>query len=65
MYGKMVGSLIYATISRPDLSYLVGLVSQSMHVPCKLNLHFVQQIIQYLSATIDHALFYAVASTPL
>ena len=26
MYRKMVGSLIYATISKPDLSYVVGLV---------------------------------------
>ena len=27
MYRKMVGSLIYVTISRPDLSYTVGLES--------------------------------------
>ena len=27
MYRKMVGSLIYATISRPHLSYAGGLVS--------------------------------------
>ena len=30
MYRKIVGSLIYATITRPDLSYPVGLVSQFM-----------------------------------
>ena len=30
MYRKMVGSLIYITISRPNLSYAVGLVSQYM-----------------------------------
>ena len=27
MYKKMAGSLIYITISRPNLSYAVGLVS--------------------------------------
>ncbi|MCO5551837.1 hypothetical protein L7F22_005340 [Adiantum nelumboides] len=30
MYRRIVGSLIYMTISRPDLSYTVGLVSQFM-----------------------------------
>ena len=30
MYRSMVGSLIYMTITRPDLSYAVGLVSQFM-----------------------------------
>ena len=27
MYWKMVGSLIYLTITRPNLSYAVGLIS--------------------------------------
>ena len=30
MYRRIVGSLIYMTITRPDLSYDVGLVSQFM-----------------------------------
>ena len=30
MYRRIVGSLIYMTITRPDLSYAVGLVSQFM-----------------------------------
>ena len=59
MYRKMVGSLIYATISRPDLSYPIVLVSQFMQVPCKPHLDYVRRIIWYLSATVDYALFYA------
>lgn len=35
MYRNNVGSLIYVTISRPDLSYTVGLESQVMQVPRK------------------------------
>ena len=38
MYRSMVGSLIYLTITRPDLSYAVGLVSQFMQQPTKPHL---------------------------
>ena len=64
MYRKMVGSLIYATISKLGLSYPIGLVSQFMQVPRKPHLDCVQWIIRCLSALVDYALFY-VADTPL
>jgi hypothetical protein len=35
MYKKIVGSLIYMMITRPDLNYTVGLESQFMQVPRK------------------------------
>jgi len=30
MYRRILGSLIYMTIARPDLSYAIGVVSQFM-----------------------------------
>jgi len=33
MYTCIVGSLIYMTIIRPDLSYVIGVVSQFMQTP--------------------------------
>jgi len=33
MYKRIVGSLIYMTITRPYLSYVVGMVSQFMQTP--------------------------------
>jgi hypothetical protein len=33
MYRRIVGSLIYMTIIRPDLSYAIGVVSQFMQTP--------------------------------
>ena len=63
MHRKMVGSLIYATISRPNLSYVVGLVSQFMQAPHKPHLDYVRRIMRYLSTTMDYALFYAVDTT--
>ena len=38
MYRKIVGSLIYATLTRPDMSHDVGVLSQFMQVPRKPHL---------------------------
>jgi hypothetical protein len=33
MYRRIVGSLIYMTITRPNLSYAIGVVNQFMQTP--------------------------------
>ena len=38
MYRKSAGSLIYLTITQPDLSYIIGLHSQFMQAPKKPHL---------------------------
>ena len=37
LYRKIVGSLIYLTTTRPDLSFLVGLVSIFMDKPRQIH----------------------------
>jgi hypothetical protein len=64
MYRKIVDSLIYMTITRPDLNYIVGLESQFMQVPRKPHLDGVRHTLHYVSATTDYGLFYE-ASTEL
>ena len=59
MYRKMVGGLIYLTITRPDLSYAIGLVSQFMQKPCKRHLDVIRRIMRYVKATCNYGLFYA------
>ncbi len=59
MYRRIVGSLIYLTISRPDLNYTVGLESQFMQAPRKPHLDAVRRTLRYVRATLDYALFYA------
>ena len=62
MYRKIVGSLIYLTISRPNLSFTVGLESQFMQCPRKPHLDSVRRTLRYVSATLDYALFYGADS---
>ena len=58
MYRRIVGSLIYMTITRPDLSYAVGLVSQFMQTPRKPHLDAARRILRYIKSTLDYGLFY-------
>ena len=54
MYQKIVvGSLIYLTISRPNLNYKMGLKSQFMQTPRKPHLDAVSHILCYVRATLD------------
>jgi len=48
MYKRIVGSLIYMTITRPDLSYVIGVVSQFMQTPRKPHLDVVRCILRYI-----------------
>ena len=45
-YRKLVGSLIYLTITRPDISYVVHTVSKYMQAPRHLHLSAVRRIIR-------------------
>jgi hypothetical protein len=52
MYRRIVGSLIYMTITRPDLSYAVGVVSQFMQTPQKPHLDAMKHILRYIKHTL-------------
>jgi hypothetical protein len=52
MYKHIVGSLIYMTITRPDLSYVVGVVSQIIQTPRKPHLDVVRHILRYIKHTL-------------
>jgi len=52
MYIRIVGSLIYKTITRPNLSYAVGVVNQFMQTPGKPHLDVVRCILMYIKHTL-------------
>jgi hypothetical protein len=62
MYNHIVGSLIYMTITRPNLSYAVGVVSQFMQTPRKPHLDAVRRILRYIKHTLQCGIFYEAKS---
>ena len=63
-YRQLIGSLIYLTITRPDLSYPVGLLSQFMQTPQDIHLDCAKRVLRYVSGTMDYGILYK-AATPI
>jgi hypothetical protein len=49
-YQRLVGRLIYLSHTRPDLAYVVGVVSQFMHSPRESHMEAVYRILRYLKS---------------
>jgi len=62
MYKCIVRSLIYMTVTRPDLSYAVGMVSQFMQTPQKPHLDVMRHILRYIKHTLQCGIFYEAKS---
>nr|KYP40128.1 Retrovirus-related Pol polyprotein from transposon TNT 1-94 [Cajanus cajan] len=57
-YRRLVGKLIYLTITRPDLSFAVGVVSQFMQVPHIDHWNAVLRILRYIKKAPGQGLLY-------
>jgi hypothetical protein len=62
-YQKLVGSLIYLTITRPNIFYVVHIVSKFMQAPRHLHLSIVHRIIRYILGTPSRGLFFLTGSS--
>nr|GEU37194.1 hypothetical protein [Tanacetum cinerariifolium] len=58
LYCGMIGSLMYLTSSRADLTYAVCLCVQYQTKPIEKHLNAVKQIFQYLKGTINMGIWY-------
>ena len=59
LYRQLVGSLIYLTVTHPDISYAVHVVSQSMAAPRSPYYVVVLRILRYLKGTIFDGLHFS------
>jgi hypothetical protein len=50
-YQRLVGKLIYLTVTRPDIVFAVSVVSQFMHAPRTSHLSTIDRILRYLKGT--------------
>jgi len=63
LYKQLVGSLLYLTHSRPDLSYAVGVVSRLMQELHELHWKAAKCILRYVQGTITFGIHYVADST--
>uniref|UniRef100_A0A2N9HJJ7 Reverse transcriptase Ty1/copia-type domain-containing protein n=1 Tax=Fagus sylvatica TaxID=28930 RepID=A0A2N9HJJ7_FAGSY len=63
LYRQLVGSLIYLTVTRPDLAYAVHLVSQFMSAPRSTHYAAVLRILRYIKGTLFHGLHFSAQSS--
>ncbi|KAM7479031.1 hypothetical protein LguiA_027244 [Lonicera macranthoides] len=57
-FRQLVGSLFYLTITRPDIAYSVGVMSQFMDKPCVGHLVAAKRILRYVKGTLAFGLMY-------
>ena len=53
-----MGSLIYLTLTRLDISYVVGVMNRYMQNPKKPHLEAVQRFLRYVKSTLGYGLLY-------
>ena len=58
-YRSMIGSLLYLTVSRPDIPFSVGVCARFQVAPKESHLTAVKRIIHYINGTFDYGIWYS------
>ncbi|KAJ9547861.1 LOW QUALITY PROTEIN: hypothetical protein OSB04_020404 [Centaurea solstitialis] len=63
LFKQMVGSLLYLTVTIPDLAYSVCLISRFMAGPMESHMMVAKRVIRYIKATTSMGIFYQRGNT--
>jgi hypothetical protein len=58
-YRHIVGSLVYLTVTRPDIAHAVHILSQFVSAPTSVHFGHLLHVLRYLRGTSSQCLFYA------
>lgn len=59
-YKRLVGRLLYLTLTRPDISYVVQHLSQFVSAPKDQHMLAATHVLRYLKGSISQGLFYPI-----
>lgn len=62
LYRRIVGRLMYLTITRPDIAFAVNKLCQYSSAPRSSHLKAVYKVLQYIKGTVGQGLFYSATS---
>ncbi|XP_059310871.1 uncharacterized mitochondrial protein AtMg00810-like [Lycium ferocissimum] len=63
LYRRFVGSLIYLTMSRPDISYAVQVLSQFVTKPYNIYYSALLRVIRYIRGSVNRSLLFPSSSS--
>lgn len=55
-YRKLIGSLQYLCLTRPNIAYSVNRLAQFMHRPTEVHWSALKRLVRYLKGTVAHGL---------
>ena len=62
VYQQLIGKLIYLTLTRPDITFSIHVLSKFMHAPTTVHLQAAKRVFRYLSGTPEQGILLASTS---
>jgi hypothetical protein len=62
-YRSMIGSVLYLTVTQPDIQFVVCLCARFQASPCSSHRQVIQRIFRYLKYTLEFRIWYSASSS--